>query len=97
MTIRPLHDQVFIAPIEDADRTKGGLWTPEVAKGKPTRGTVKFVGPGKVNKKGVRITTEVQVGDVVHYPMFVGKEMTLDKEDLVAIEESAIMAVEESE
>ncbi len=96
-TVRPLHNHVLITPIEESDRTKGGLYKPENAKGKPTRGTVTAVGPGKRNDKGVRIEPEVKAGDVVHYPMFVGKELTIAGEDVVMIEENLILAIEQKE
>ena len=97
MQIHPLHDQVLIQPIEEAGRTESGLYKPENAKGKPTRGHVTGVGPGKRNKKGVRVVPDLRVGDVVHYPMFVGKEVKVDGDEIVIIEESLIVAVEESE
>jgi len=97
MKIRPLHDKILISPIKDPTMTKSGLYVPETSKGKPTRGRVEAVGPGKRNKSGARVELQVEVGDVVHYPMFVGTEVHVNGEEVVIIEEGLIMVLEDTE
>jgi hypothetical protein len=47
VNIRPLYDRVIISPIQDDEKTAGGLFIPESAKEKPMLGEVVAVGLGK--------------------------------------------------
>ncbi|HEU5394165.1 MAG TPA: co-chaperone GroES, partial [Candidatus Methylomirabilis sp.] len=45
MKLRPLGDRVLVKPLEDEERTKGGIVLPDTAKEKPQKGEVVSVGP----------------------------------------------------
>jgi chaperonin GroES len=66
MKLRPLNDKVIIKPSKAEEKTKSGLFIPEVAQEKQTEGEVIAVGPGKVNENtGARNTIDLKVGDKV--------------------------------
>ncbi|MFL5548575.1 MAG: co-chaperone GroES, partial [Gemmatimonadales bacterium] len=42
--MHPFEDRVVILPLEDSEAMRGGLYIPDTAKEKPTRGEVIAVG-----------------------------------------------------
>ena len=49
MKIKPLADRLLVKPIEEDDRTPGGIILPDTAsKEKPMQGKIVAAGPGKV-------------------------------------------------
>ena len=50
MNIRPLDDRLVVRQAEAETKTASGIFLPETAKEKPTRGKVISVGPGKLLK-----------------------------------------------
>ena len=52
MKFRPLHDRVVIEPIEQEEKTPGGIIVPDTAKEKPMQGKVIAVGPGARGEDG---------------------------------------------
>lgn len=60
--LKPFENHILILCIKDPEKTTGGLWIPDVAKGKerPRRGVIVRVGPGaKRGPNGTRITMEL--------------------------------------
>ena len=92
MKIRPIHDQVIIKRAESENRSKGGIFIPDNAKKKLSRGEVLAVGPGKF-EKGQRVPMSVMRGDVVIFGDYAGLETTHESEKYVVMPESAILAV----
>lgn len=91
--IRPLGDRVVVKPLEEEEKTAGGIILPDTAKEKPMRGRVMAVGDGKLSKDGKRIPLEVKVEDVVIYGKYSGTEFKLDGEEFLILRESDILAV----
>ena len=91
LKIQPLEDRVVIAPADEAEAMRGGLYIPDTAKEKPTQGEVIAVGPGRI-EKGDRIPMEVRVGDKVIYGKYSGTPYTLDGEEYVIIKSSDVLA-----
>ena len=89
--IQPLEDRVVIAPAEEAEAMRGGLYIPDTAKEKPTQGEVIAVGPGRY-EKGERIPMELKVGDQVIYGKYSGTPYTLDGDEYVIIKASDVLA-----
>jgi len=67
MRIEPHGDGVLVRVLETGNRTKGGLYIPDMAiDGTPwQRGEVTAVGPGHYTSAGVLIPSAAKVGDVV--------------------------------
>ena len=95
MKFRPLHDRVVVRRIEGEDKTKGGIIIPDTAKEKPQEGEVVSVGPGKRNEKGDTVALDVKAGDRILFGKWSGTEVKIDGEDLLIMNESDIMAVQD--
>lgn len=95
MTIQPLADRVLIKPLDDQDKTPGGIILPDTAKEKPVSGEIMAVGDGKLSDTGERIKPEVKVGDVVLYGKYSGTEVPakIDGSEYLIMRESDILAV----
>ena len=87
MKLTPLNDRVLVKRLESEERTAGGLFIPDTAKEKPSKGEVIAVGPGKVADNGQRIAMAVKVGDSVLFNKYAGSEIKLDgvEDDILAV------------
>lgn len=101
MKIIPLSDHILIRPVEEEKTTKSGIVIPETAeKEHPVKGKVIAVGPGKLNEKGERMPTAVQVGQVVLFKKYGPDELKLkddsgnEIEYLIAQEEDILAVIE---
>lgn len=93
--IRPLSDKVVVEPLEEEDKSPGGIILPDTAKKKPQEGVVVAVGPGKVLDDGSRGEMAVKKGDKVIYAKYGGTEITVDGKDLVILDQDSIYAIKE--
>ncbi len=91
LKIQPLEDRVVIAPADEAESMRGGLYIPDTAKEKPTQGEIIAVGPGRF-EKGERIPVDVKVGDLVIYGKYSGTPYTFDGDEYVIIKASDVLA-----
>jgi chaperonin GroES len=76
--LRPLDDRIVVEPLEEEDKTAGGILLPDTAKQKPQRGKVLAVGPGKQRDNGERIQVSVNVGDEVVYGRYAGSDVEME-------------------
>ena len=67
-------DALLVEPLEVETRT-GGMVRPGSSAERPREGIVRLVGPGCVTELGHRVEPEVQVGDVIAFPDYAGKEI----------------------
>ena len=93
MSFRPLHDRVLIRPLDDDEKTAGGIIIPDTAKEKPMQGEILAVGGGARDEQGKIAPMDVKVGDKVLYGKWAGTEVKIDGEDLVIMKESDVMGV----
>ena len=91
LKIQPLEDRVVIAPAEEGESMRGGLYIPDTAKEKPTQGEVIAVGPGRW-EKGERVPIDVKVGDQVIYGKYSGTPYTLDGDEYVIIKAGDVLS-----
>jgi chaperonin GroES len=91
LKIQPLEDRVVIAPTEEAEAMRGGLYIPDTAKEKPTQGEVIAVGPGRF-EKGARVPVDLKVGDQVIYGKYSGTSYTHEGDEYVIIKASDVLA-----
>jgi chaperonin GroES len=98
MKLKPLGDRVVVKPLEEEERTKGGIVLPDTAKEKPQHGEVIAVGPGEWDEEGEkRIPLDVKPGDRVLYAKYAGTEVKTDEGDLLVLRASDILAIVEKE
>lgn len=92
LKIEPLGDRVVVKPLEEEQKTKGGIILPDTAKEKPQRGVIEAAGPGKLGDKGNRIPMEVKKGDKVLYQKYTGTEIKEGDKEYLILRESDIIA-----
>jgi len=95
MKLKPLQDRVIVKQTEAEEKTKSGIFLPDAAKEKPTRGKVIAAGPGLLDDKGKRMTLSVKTGDTVVYGKYSGSEVEVDGEKFVILREADILGVVE--
>ncbi|MFA4015084.1 MAG: hypothetical protein RUDDFDWM_000157 [Candidatus Fervidibacterota bacterium] len=97
MRVRPLDNRVLVKPIEQEEKTAGGIILPDTAKEKPQEGVVVAVGEGRLLKNGERQPMSVKVNDVVIFSKYAGTEIKIGGEDYIILDEDSILAIKESE
>ena len=94
MNFKPLSNHLFIEPLEEEKKSKGGIVLPETAeKEKPIKGKVIAVGPGKMNDRGEIYGMAVKVGDVVLFKKYGPDEVEVDGKKYLVGDEDDILAV----
>jgi chaperonin GroES len=93
MKLRPLQDRVIVKQTEAEEKTKSGIFLPDTAKEKPTKGKVVSVGPGRLDDKGKAMEIPVRVGDTVWYGKYSGTEIEVDGQKFVILRESDLLGV----
>lgn len=93
MKFRPLHDRVVVEPLEEEEKTAGGIIIPDTAKEKPMQGKVLAVGPGTRGDDGKLNALDVKKGNKVLYGKWSGTEVKLDGKTMLIMRESDIMGV----
>jgi chaperonin GroES len=93
--IKPLDDRVVLEVLEQAEKTRGGIFLPDTAKEKPQQGKIVAAGPGKVLDSGERGAMTVKKGDIVIFAKYSGTEVEVDGKELLIMRESDLLAVVE--
>lgn len=93
MKLMPLNDRVLVKRLESEDKTAGGLYIPDTAKEKPSKGEVVAAGPGKMDDSGKRVAMAVKEGDVVLFNKYAGTEVKLDGVEHLVMREDDILAI----
>ena len=92
MSLKPLNDRVLVKRMDAEEKTAGGLYIPDNAKEKPSRGEVIAVGPGKT-ENGVLVPLQVKVGDTVLFTKYAGTEIKVDGVEHMIMREDDILAI----
>ena len=71
----------------------GGIYQPDTAKEKPTRGKVVSVGNGRLLEDGKRSPLQVKVGDRVLFTSYAGEQFKVGEQELLLMHESDILAI----
>ncbi len=93
MQFRPLHDRVVVEPLEQEEKTAGGIIVPDTAKEKPVQGKVVAIGPGTRDEDGALQPLDVKKGDTILYGKYSGTEVKIDDKELLIMRESDIMGI----
>ncbi|EFD93404.1 co-chaperone GroES [Megasphaera lornae] len=91
--LKPLGDRVIIRVLEQEEKTAGGIYLPDTAKEKPSRGEVVAAGPGKMTDDGKRVALDVKAGDTVIFSKYAGTEVKFEGTDYLIVSERDILAV----
>lgn len=93
MKLRPLYDRVLIQRIEVTE-SKGGILLPGTVKDRPVEGIVLAIGEGRLDPTNERLMPmTVTVGDKVLIGRHAGVEVEVDREKLVIVNETEILAI----
>lgn len=95
VNLKPLADRIVVKPLEQEERTPGGIILPETAKERPQEGEVLAVGPGRMGEDNRRIPMEVKVGDIVLFAKYAGTEVKIKDEKYLILKESDVLAIVE--
>jgi chaperonin GroES len=93
MKPRPLHDRIFVQPLDEGEQHVSGIIIPDSAKEKPQRGKVFAVGDGTLTDDGGRRPLDVKDGDTILFGKYSGQEVTLDGEQYLILREADVLAV----
>ena len=93
VSLQPLGDKVVVARDESLDTTAGGIFLPDSAKDKPSRGTIVAVGTGKLLDDGSRGEMQVKKGDRILFTSYAPESIEIDDEEFLLMSESDILAV----
>lgn len=83
-----LADRLLVLPIHDPEVTKGGIVVPDVAKEKPRKGKVEFVGTGIKGRP-----MSVKPGDTILYGQYSGNEFLHNDKVYFMLRETEIQAI----
>lgn len=89
----PLGDRIVVQREESQEKTSGGIFLPDSAKDRPTRGKVVSVGDGRMLENGNRSQLQVKVGDLVLFTSYAGENIEVDGEEYLLMNESEVLAV----
>ena len=96
MKLRPLADRLIVEPLDQEEKTAGGILLPETAKEKPQEGKVIAAGPGRWDEEGKkRVEMDVKTGDVVIFAKYSGSEIKMADKKYLIMSEKDILAVVE--
>ena len=93
MQFRPLHDRVVVEPLEQEEKTAGGIIVPDTAQEKPMQGKVVAVGPGARDDDGALQPLDVKKGDTILYGKYSGTEVKIDDKEVLIMRESDVMGI----
>ncbi|MDO5536870.1 MAG: co-chaperone GroES [Desulfovibrionaceae bacterium] len=93
MKLQPLNDRLLVKRLESEEKTAGGLYIPDTAKEKPSKGQVVAAGPGKIDDNGNRVALTVKKGDMVLFNKYAGTEVKLDGVDHLVLREDDVLAI----
>ena len=93
VTLQPLGDKVVVERDETEEKTKGGIYIPDAAKDKPSRGTIIAVGTGKLLDDGTRGEMQVKKGDRILFTSYAPETIRIDDDEYLLMSETDILAV----
>ncbi len=93
LKLRPLGDRLIVEPLDQEEKTAGGILLPETAKEKPQEGKVVAAGAGRRDDDGKLIPMDVEVGNVVIFAKYSGTEIKLNDKKVLILSEKDVLAI----
>jgi chaperonin GroES len=91
--VRPLHDRILVRRMAEEEKTAGGLFIPDTAKEKPSKGEIVAAGKGRVTEDGKTMPLEVKVGDRVLFGKYSGTELKFEGSEYLMMREEDILGI----
>lgn len=92
MKLKPLQDKVVLEPIDETQKTVGGIILPKVASEKPSLGKVISVGNGTKDCEMI-----VKENDTVLFSKYAGSEFKFGTKTYILISQEDILAIVEEQ
>lgn len=93
VTLQPIGDKIVVEREATEEKTAGGIYIPDAAKDKPSRGTVIAVGTGKLLDDGSRGEMQLKKGDRVLFTSYAPETIEINDEEYLLMSESDVLAV----
>ncbi len=93
VNLQPLGDRLVAQREASEQKTTGGIFLPDNARDKPTRGIVISVGEGRLLKDGTRAPLQVKSGDRILFTSYGPEEFKIENEDYLLLSENDVLAV----
>ena len=93
VTLQPLGDKVVVERDSTEEKTAGGIYIPDSAKDKPSRGKIIAVGTGKLLDDGTRGKMQVKKGDRVLFTSYAPETIEIGDDEYLLMSETDILAV----
>jgi chaperonin GroES len=94
--IKPLPGYVLIEPIEEEEKSAGGVYLPESAKDKPSKGRVIACGEGEhvITEKidGIKMAP-VMAGQIVVYKKWTNQEVQHEGKEYLLVKFDELLAI----
>ncbi|MFO8057436.1 MAG: co-chaperone GroES [bacterium] len=91
--LRPLQDRILVRPMEEEEKTAGGIIIPDTAKEKPHKGKVIAVGNGRKQEDGSIKPLDVKEGDVVLFEKWAGTGIKVEGDEHMIMREDEVLAI----
>ena len=91
--LQPLGERIVVERVLTEDKTAGGIFLPESAKDKQSRGTVIAVGEGRLLKDGSRSPLQIEPGDHVLFTTYGPEEFKDDDNEFLLMREDDVLAI----
>ncbi|MBU0646537.1 co-chaperone GroES [Patescibacteria group bacterium] len=94
MKLKPINDHIIVKPLSAEETSASGIIIPDtVDQGRPEKGEVLAVGPGRALENGSRLPMDVKTGDQVMFKKYAPDEIKIDGEEYLVIRIDDVMAV----
>jgi chaperonin GroES len=91
--LQPLGERIVVERVLTQDKTSGGIFLPESAKDKQSRGTVVAVGEGRLLNDGSRSPLQVKPGDDVLFTSYGPEEFKDGDNEFLLMREDDVLAI----
>ncbi|MCD6366217.1 MAG: co-chaperone GroES [Bacteroidales bacterium] len=85
---KPMPGKVLIEPLLAEEKTAGGIFIPDSAKEKPSKGKIIAIG-----KEDSEDKSELVTGDTVLYGKYTGTELQIDDKDYLILNKEDILLI----
>jgi chaperonin GroES len=92
-SLQPLGERIVVERVLTQDKTSGGIFLPESAKDKQSRGTVVAVGEGRLLNDGSRSPLQVKPGDDVLFTSYGPEEFKDGDNEFLLMREDDVLAI----
>lgn len=91
--LQPMDDRIIVRRDAPKEKSKGGIFIPDMGKDKMHQGVVLAVGEGKLLDNGTRVPIPCHEGERVIFKQWQGCEVENNNEKVVIVHQDDLLAV----